>query len=97
MTKRLAGKTAIITGGGSGIGRAISWRFAQEGASIHILELNTGAAEELVAAIHDAGGQAAVHPCDVSVQRDVQDVVTAIGAVDMLVNNAGIAHVGNLE
>ena len=97
MTKRLAGKTAIITGGGSGIGRAISWRFAQEGASVHILELNTGAAEELVAAIHDAGGQAAVHPCDVSVQRDVRDVITAIGAVDILVNNAGIAHVGNLE
>ncbi len=97
MTKRLAGKTAIITGGGSGIGRAISWRFAQEGASVHILELNTAAAEELVAEIRDAGGQAAVYSCDVSVQGNVRDVVTAIGAVDILVNNAGIAHVGNLE
>ena len=97
MTKRLAGKTAIITGGGSGIGRAISWRFAQEGATVHILELNAAAAEEVVGAIRDVGGDATVHPCDVSVQHDVRDIVTAIGPVDILVNNAGIAHVGNLE
>ncbi|MFB2120246.1 SDR family NAD(P)-dependent oxidoreductase [Parapedobacter sp. 2B3] len=97
MTKRLAGKKAIITGGGSGIGRAISWRFAEEGASVHILELNTAAAEELAVAIRDSGGQAHVHPCDVSAQRDVQHVIAAIGPVDILVNNAGIAHVGNLE
>lgn len=97
MTKRLAGKQAIITGGGSGIGRAISWRFAEEGAAVHILELNTAAAEELAGAIRGFGGQATVHPCDVSVQRDVQQVVSAIGQVDILVNNAGIAHVGNLE
>lgn len=95
--KRLAGKTAIITGGGSGIGRAISWRFAEEGATVHILEMNTTAAEELAGAIRDFGGQATVHPCDVSVQRDVQHVITTIGPVDILVNNAGIAHVGNLE
>lgn len=97
MTKKLAGKTAIVTGGGSGIGRAISQRFAQEGAIVHILELNTAAAEELAEAIHDSGGQATVHGCDVSAQQDVRDVVNAIGSVDILVNNAGIAHVGNLE
>src|SRR5699024_1455437 len=84
-------------GGGSGIGRAISWRFAEEGATVHILELNTAAAEELAAAIGGFGGQAIAHRCDVSVQRDVQDVVAAIGPVDILVNNAGIAHVGKLE
>ena len=97
MTKRLAGKKAIITGGGSGIGRAISWRFAQEGAAIHILELNTAAAEDVAGAIRDFGGQAKVHACDVSMQRDVREVITGIGSVDILVNNAGIAHVGNLE
>ncbi|HWK99107.1 MAG TPA: glucose 1-dehydrogenase [Parapedobacter sp.] len=95
--ERLAGKTAIVTGGGSGIGRAISQRFAQEGAIVHILELNIAAAEELAEAIHDSGGQATVHRCDVSAQQDVRDVVNAIGPVDILVNNAGIAHVGNLE
>src|SRR5690606_11963765 len=97
MTKKLAGKTAIVTGGGSGIGRAISQRFAQEGAIVHNLELNTAAAEELAEAIHDSGGQATVHGCDVSAEQDVRDVVNAIGSVDILVNNAGIAHVGNLE
>lgn len=97
MTKRLAGKKAIITGGGSGIGRAISWRFAQEGAAVHILELNTAAAEDVAGAIRDFGGQAKVHACDVSMQRDVREVITGIGSVDILVNNAGIAHVGNLE
>lgn len=97
MTKRLAGKNAIITGGGSGIGRAISWRFAQEGAVVHILELNTAVAEELAGAIRDFGGQVQVHPCDVSEQRAVRDVINSIGSIDILVNNAGIAHVGNLE
>lgn len=96
-TNRLAGKTAIITGGGSGIGRAISWRFAEEGAAIHILEMNTAAAEELAEAINDFGGRATVHSCDVSAQRAVRDIVDTIGVVDILVNNAGIAHVGNLE
>src|SRR5690606_23585240 len=97
MTKRLAGKIAIITGGGSGIGRAISWRFAQEGAIVHILELNTAVAEELAEAIRGVGGQVEVHSCDVSVQSAVQDIVKSIGGIDILVNNAGIAHVGNLE
>lgn len=97
MTKRLAGKIAIITGGGSGIGRAISWRFAQEGAIVHILELNTAVAEELAEAIRGFGGQVEVHSCDVSVQSAVQDIVKSIGGIDILVNNAGIAHVGNLE
>lgn len=95
--RRLAGKTAIITGGGSGIGRAISWRFAQEGATVHILELNAAAADELAGAISDAGGHATVHACDVSEQHDVRDVINTIGLADILVNNAGIAHVGNLE
>lgn len=94
---RLAGKTAIITGGGSGIGRAISERFALEGAVVHILELNTAAAEELAAAIRGSGGQVTVHTCDVSRQHDTQGIINAIGRADILVNNAGIAHVGSLE
>lgn len=95
--KRLAGKTALITGGGSGIGRAISLRFAEEGASVHILELNATAAETLVNEIRGTGGVAFADACDVSRQNDVLDVVNRIGALDILVNNAGIAHVGNVE
>src|SRR5690606_41651461 len=69
----------------------------EEGAAVHILELNTDAAEEVAEAIRGFGGQAMVHSCDVSVQREVGEIITGIGAVDILVNNAGIAHVGNLE
>ncbi|WP_257667777.1 SDR family NAD(P)-dependent oxidoreductase [Parapedobacter tibetensis] len=95
--KKLTGKTAIITGGGSGIGRAISLLFAKEGASVHILELNTAIADELVSEIHSFDGQVRVHACDVSKQQEVLTIVNGIGIADILVNNAGIAHIGNVE
>jgi 2-keto-3-deoxy-L-fuconate dehydrogenase len=95
--RKLTGKTAIITGGGSGIGRAISLLFAEEGASVHILELNTEVADALVNEIQASGGQATAHACDVSQQQAVLSVINGIGTVDILVNNAGIAHVGDLE
>ena len=95
--KKLAGKTAIITGGGSGIGRAISLLFAKEGAFVHVLELNTAGTGELVDEIRSFGGEVAVHACDVSKQSDVLAVVNGVGKVDVLVNNAGVAHVGNVE
>jgi 2-keto-3-deoxy-L-fuconate dehydrogenase len=93
----LSGKTAVITGGGSGIGRAIALLFAKQGASVHIIELNADAGQEVVAEIGQAGGQARVHAADVSQQAAVVAVFQAIGRVDVLVNNAGIAHVGNVE
>lgn len=95
--KRLTGKTAVITGGGSGIGKAISLLFANEGAFVHILELNTEGAERLVGEIRDSGGQAKAHSCDVSNQQSVLEVVNGIETIDILVNNAGIAHVGDVE
>jgi len=96
-TKKLNSKTAIITGGGSGIGRAISLCFAAEGASVHILELNTATADVLAEEIRAGGGTATVHACDVSRQDQVLAVIHGIGKADILVNNAGIAHVGNVE
>lgn len=93
----LSGKVAVVTGGGSGIGKAIAVLFGKQGAVVHILELNASAGEASVAEIIEAGGQAQVHACDVSNQAQVSEVIQHIGKVDVLVNNAGIAHVGSLE
>ncbi|WP_432713674.1 SDR family NAD(P)-dependent oxidoreductase [Pedobacter sp.] len=92
----LKGKTAVITGGGSGIGKAIAQLFAKQGAAVHIIELNAEAAAATVAEIA-ADGVAFAHSCDVSQQEQVINIFQQIGKVDILVNNAGIAHVGNLE
>ena len=93
----LKGKSAIITGGGSGIGRAISVLFAKQGALVHIIELNAEAAAQTIDEISSAGGNAIGYSCDVSNQAQVIDIFTKIGNIDILVNNAGIAHVGKLE
>lgn len=93
----LTGKTAAITGGGSGIGKAISLLFAKQGAEVHIIELNAAGAQEVVDEIHNSGGKAFAHSCDVSNQEQVLAVFSQIKNIDILVNNAGIAHVGNLE
>jgi len=94
---KLTGKIAVITGGGSGIGKAISLLFAQSGAEVHILELNQEAASAVVDEINVTNGKAYAHGVDVSKQEEMLNVIRAIGKVDILVNNAGIAHVGNLE
>lgn len=93
----LTGKSAVITGGGSGIGKAISLLFAQQGAEVHIVELNVETGQQLAAEIHQLGGTAHVHAADVSQQAQLIDVFQRLGRVDILVNNAGIAHVGNAE
>ncbi|OZI06385.1 short-chain dehydrogenase [Siphonobacter sp. BAB-5385] len=93
----LAGKTAAITGGGSGIGRAISVEFASQGAHVHILDLSAEGAQATAQEIESAGGKVTVHAVNVTNQGEVLAVFEAIGSLDILVNNAGIAHVGNLE
>ncbi|MBK5193725.1 MAG: SDR family oxidoreductase [Flavobacteriaceae bacterium] len=96
----LKGKTAIITGGASGIGKAIAQKFATQGANVHILELNKEEGNEVVAKINKDGGKAKSYECDVSRQEQVRDVVMQISkgkTIDILINNAGIAHVGNVE
>jgi 2-keto-3-deoxy-L-fuconate dehydrogenase len=93
----LKNKHAVITGGGSGIGRAISVLFAKQGATVHIIELNADAAAQTIEEIKSAGGDALGYTADISKQEQVLDVFNQVGRVDILVNNAGIAHVGNLE
>ena len=93
-------KTAIITGGASGIGKAIAIRFAQKGANVCILEINKDSAQVVVDEIISSGGKATAYQCDVSNQKKVLSVIAEItenNTIDILVNNAGIAHVGNLE
>lgn len=87
-------KIAVITGGGSGIGREIAVLFAQKGAHVHILELTEAAAQSVVTEIENAGNKATIHACDVSNQKQVVAAFEAIGKHDILVNNAGIAHIG---
>ncbi|WP_164126060.1 SDR family NAD(P)-dependent oxidoreductase [Sphingobacterium luzhongxinii] len=94
---KLVGKVAIVTGGGSGIGKAISELFAEQGAFVHILDLDQTGSEAVVEEIHQKGGNAMLHVCSVADQGQVQEIVSKIEKVDILVNNAGIAHVGNLE
>ncbi len=94
---QLNNKSAIITGGGSGIGRAMSILFAKQGAEVHIIELNAEAATDTVNEITAAGGKAVAHTCDVSKQQQVVDVFDAISKIDILVNNAGIAHIGRAD
>ena len=93
----LTNKTAVITGGGSGIGKAIALLFAKQGAVVHIIELNMNAADEVVNEINSSGGVAVAHGCDVTDQQAVMNIFQSIEKVDILVNNAGIAHVGNVE
>lgn len=97
----LAGKTAVITGGGSGIGRSISKLFARQGAQVFILELNAEAAVQTQHEITEEGGQASFIACNVSSQAEVttvfQDIRDQTGRIDIVINNAGIAHVGNIE
>ncbi len=93
----LTGKIAVITGGGSGIGRAIAILFAAQGAHVHIVELNSEAGEAVASEIIKGGGNASVHSCGVSNQEKVVSLFKKIGIVDILVNNAGIAHVGKAD
>jgi 2-keto-3-deoxy-L-fuconate dehydrogenase len=93
----LKGKSAVITGGGSGIGKAIAVLFARQGASVHILEMNSEAASDTLNEIKAFSGQALAYTCDVSDQSQVVVVINQINEVDILVNNAGIAHIGRAD
>jgi NAD(P)-dependent dehydrogenase (short-subunit alcohol dehydrogenase family) len=96
---RLDGKTAVVTGAGSGIGEAISLLYAERGARVVLLDVDLAAAQRVAEAIAKAGGDGWALDCDVS---DEASVARAFGAIlgrrphiAILVNNAGVAHVGD--
>ena len=91
---QLTDKVAIITGGGRGIGRAIAYAYAAEGARVVIAARNTTQLDEVVAEIEANGGEVLAVPTDVQVRSEVetlvQKTVDRFGRIDILVNNAGI-------
>ncbi|PQA88229.1 SDR family NAD(P)-dependent oxidoreductase [Hyphococcus luteus] len=97
---RLEGKTAIVTGSGRGIGKAIALAFAKEGAKVAVVSLTPEKIEETVGAIKSAGGEAIGVKCDIAKPDDitvaVKQTADAFGGVDILVNNAS-AHAANVK
>jgi NAD(P)-dependent dehydrogenase (short-subunit alcohol dehydrogenase family) len=95
--ERFVGKTAVVTGAGYGIGRAIALRFAKEGAKVGVLDLDQERASETVRLMAAAGGVGHSVKTDVSnsaeVKKAMDEVSEKLGPIDILVNNAGIRYV----
>ncbi len=95
MTRSLEGKVAVVTGGGSGIGRGIARRLAEDKAAIAVWDLNPEGAAETVRMIEDEGGKALALTADcadkAAIQAAAQETRSKLGPITILVNNAGIA------
>jgi len=101
MLFNLKDKVSIITGGGSGIGKAIAHVFAQQGSRVCILEQNKSASDQVVSDILKKDLHAKGYSCNVANQLEVKITVDEIakefGRIDILINCAGVAHIGKLE
>lgn len=92
------GKHVIITGGASGIGLAMATLFAEYHAAVFILDHNKELGQASAATINAVGGKARFHRVDIVVHEDVRSLIENIakeGKIDVLINNAGVAHIGN--
>ncbi len=99
--REIRGKTALVTGAASGIGRAIALRLAQEGAALFLVDIDEARLQEVVAEARAAGVEVVARTCDVAQPREVsaavEEVISRSGGVDILVNNAGITYYGRTE
>jgi 2-keto-3-deoxy-L-fuconate dehydrogenase len=87
-------KSVVVTGAGSGIGKATALLFARQGALVQVVDINAGLAEETAAAIRAEGFRAQAHELNVTSQASVKTVFEAMGTIDVLVNSAGVSHIG---
>ncbi|MEM1327010.1 MAG: SDR family oxidoreductase [Bacteroidota bacterium] len=98
---KLDRKVALVTGGASGIGKEIAMLFAKQGAVVYILDINDVQSQAVVGHIHDQSGKARFLHCDVTnlviVEECIEKVIQQEGKIDVLVNNAAIAHIGTAE
>jgi 2-keto-3-deoxy-L-fuconate dehydrogenase len=96
----LTGKSAIVTGAGKGIGKAISTKLALQGAHVAMIDLDESALAEAAQDIKAKGGKVSSHLCNITNQLQVKksfEAITKTQGFDILINNAGIAHIGNIE
>jgi len=90
-------KNAVITGAGSGIGKSVALLFARQGAAVSLVDINEQQATAVASEIKAAGGVASVYITDVSDQKKVMAVFEQLGTIDILVNSAGISHIGKAD
>jgi NAD(P)-dependent dehydrogenase (short-subunit alcohol dehydrogenase family) len=93
----LQNKIAVITGAGSGIGKAVALLFARQGAVVHALDLNKDALKATEEESQAMEGQVRTQVCDVTQQAALKATFAAIGTIDILVNSAGISHIGKCD
>ena len=96
MTSQTEKAIAVVTGAGSGIGRATALQLASDGYDVRIFELSAEAAGETLSLLQKAGGIGAIQALDVSNTESVRAAFADLPRLDVLVNNAGIAHIGNV-